>query len=403
MTAIKFQNTKSLSTQRINLILWTILLLYPLLGMGIDLIAPSLPAISHDLGISNAISKNLIALYLIGYAAGNFLIGFLSDALGRRKLLMVSLFVFTLTSLLPIFLPTTMTLLISRLLQGFSLAGFGVIARASVADLLTADKLKQVAVLTATMWGIGPIVGPFIGGYLQYYFGWQACFYFFSLYSFLGLAACIFIVPETHHNRQPFNLQQIKLNFITITSHPLFMGMVIIMGTNYSLLIVFNALGPFLIQNSLGFSPLYFGHIALYMGLAFLIGTYVCRRLIKVFQPEKIIFSGIGIFLLVAAMGVILAYVAGKNMTVVVIPSLLLYFACGILYPASMARGLAIFQHLAGSSAAVMNLLNLLITSLTAFAMSLINPTTALPMACIYLVLLLFCALAYWLLVHKNA
>jgi MFS family permease len=87
------QNPEKFSPRRVNLILLILLLLYPLIGMGIDLIAPSLPAISHDLGVSSTISKNLITLYLFGYAAGNFLIGFLSDTLGRRKLLMVSLLV----------------------------------------------------------------------------------------------------------------------------------------------------------------------------------------------------------------------------------------------------------------------------------------------------------------------
>jgi len=60
--------TLPLGPTRINLIVLTILGLSPLVGMGIDLITPSLPAISQDLAVSNTVTKNLIAIYLLGYA-----------------------------------------------------------------------------------------------------------------------------------------------------------------------------------------------------------------------------------------------------------------------------------------------------------------------------------------------
>lgn len=384
-----------LSKHQINWIVFLFLALYPLVGMGIDLIAPSLPAITRELNTSNFTVKNLITLYLLGYALGNFCTGFLSDAFGRRKLALAGLSLFVIASLIPIYFENISILLIVRLLQGFTLGAFAVIARAVLSDVLPTPRLIKTAPMLATMWGLGPVIGPVIGGYLQYYFNWQACFYFFAGFAFLGFMGLLFTLPETLPNPQVFNFKQIKNNFLTILTHPVFMGVISIMGTTYSLLIVFNTLGPFLIQTELGQTPIYFGHLAFFMGLAFLIGTIFCRRLISYFSPEQIFSTLIPLFLLLAVCNLLISYFAPLSMTVITISSLLMFFGCGIVYPAGMAKGLSLFKHLAGSGSAVMNLINVLITSLTAFFMGYIQPTSAVVINWVYVILLLACFCVY--------
>lgn len=387
------------SERRISFIIFLILGLYPLVGMGIDLIAPSLPAISQDLGVTTLVAKNLITLYLLGYALGNFCVGFLSDTFGRQKLALTGLGIFVLVSLLPVYFNNITTLLFARFFQGFMIAGFAVTARAVLSDVLPTHRLLRVATMIATMWGIGPVIGPVIGGYLQYYFNWQACFYFFAGFGLIGFIAMIFILPETHFNRQTFNVIQIAKNFKTIVSHKIFMGSVLLMGIAYSLLIVFNTLGPFLIQSELGQTPIYFGHLALFMGLTFLLGTFICRRLVKQFQPEEIFAYAVHFFLVVSFVSVIAAYLAPHNMAVIIISSLFMFLACGIIYPAGIGKGLSLFRHLAGSGTAVLNLINILITSLTAFFMGYINATSAIAINWLYFILMICCSLVYFLLI----
>jgi MFS transporter, DHA1 family, multidrug resistance protein len=396
------ENILDLSARRVNLIILLILSVYPLLGMAVDLIAPSLPAISRDLQVSHTVAKNLVAIYLLGYSLGSFIIGFLSDALGRRKFLTGGLLLFTLASLLPTFFPNPQVLLLARLLQGLAIAAIATSGRPILADILTPEKLIHVNTLVATMWGIGPIVGPVIGGYLQYYFNWQAGFYFFAVYSFLTLVAAFFLVPETHHQRQALNFSQLRINLISILKHRLFMGATLLMGLTYSLLIVFNTLGPFLIQNVLAKTPVYFGHLALIMGCVFLIGTITCRRLVKIHPPEKMLARAVPVFLVIAVIGLILAYVDDHSVWIIAVPSAILFFGTGIIYPASMGKGSAIFRHLAGSGTAVMNLINILITSLTAFLMSFVTVAGIIPIAWIYVVLLVLCGLIYWFLIRQR-
>jgi len=383
-----------------KIIIATILSLYPLIGMGIDLISPSLPAIGQNLHVSTSVVKNLISLFLVGCALGFFSIGFLTDSLGRRKLVVGGLAVFVVASLLPIYFTNITVLLIVRFIQGFTLAGFAVSARGVISDMLSAQQLIHIAPLIATMWGIGPVIGPLIGGYLQYYFGWQACFYFFALFGLVGLSCMFAILPETHFARQPLHLKQWKGNAITILTHRVFIGSAMLMGIAYSLLITFNTLGPFLIQTELGHSSVYFGHLALYMGLVFLAGTFLCRCFIKRYSPEKIFLWTIPFFLLIALVGLLFAYLDSKNIAVIIISTSLMFLACSIVYPAGMGKGLSLFKHLAGSGAAIMNLINMLIAGFTAFLMGYVNDTSAIPLLWSYFIVMICSGVIYFFLLR---
>lgn len=304
---------------------------------------------------------------------------------------------------MPAIIANATLLLSARLLQGFAIGAIAVAARALLSDMLIPEKLIRIAPLMATMWGVGPVVGPVIGGYLQYYINWQAGFYFFAVYGVVCLIVITIFIPETHFNRQVLSFVQLARNFKTIITHRLFVGVIILMGTTYSVLIAFNTLGPFLIQTQLGHTPVYFGHVALSMGLMFLLGTFICRYWVKQYPPQKIMIVAIPIFLFIALLGLIAAYSEGKDMWVILLPSLLMFLGVGILYPASMGKGMSLFRHLAGSGAAIMNLVAVLITSLTAFLISLNSSASALFLAGIYLGLMLLSALIYWIGINPTA
>ena len=224
----------------------------------------------------------------------------------------------------------------------------------------------------------------------------------FAFMGLFGLLAMIFVIPETHFHRQPLQYQQLKNNFIIILTHRTFFGTVTLMGLTYSLLIVFNTLGPFLIQASLGYSPIYFGHVALFMGLTFLSGTFLCRRLLQEMSPEDLFFYAIFFFTIIAAISVLAAFLNPQNVWIIIIPSLLMFLGCGIIYPAAMGNGLSLFRHLAGSGSAVMNLINILITSLTALIMSFLHADSAVPLNLINFILMALAAVVYCLLIRKK-
>lgn len=370
--------------------------------MAVDLIAPSLPAISHHLQAPAASIKLVITLYLIGYALGNFFTGFLADAWGRQKLLRITLLGFVLSSALPIIFPTLTVLLISRTLQGLLLGSVAVSSRAIFSDILPPEKLTHMGTLIGTMFGLGPVLGPVIGGYLQFYFDWQSCFIFFTAISFLGLIAVFFIVPETHLNRDPLNLNTIKKNMLDVLKHKVFMGLVLIMGCVYSLLISFHTLAPFLIEIDLHHSSAFFGRLAFYLGLVFLASTFISRRLLKTNPAEKLIFIGLHLFFVIAVIGLIVSYFKPNSLCLIAIISGLMFYCTGSTFPMSMGKGMSFFRHIAGTATATMYLINILITSLASFLIGFINVHSALPIMWVDVSLLLICLGVYWSLMRKS-
>lgn len=389
------------SDQQIQLVVWTLLLILPIVGMTVDLVAPSLPAIATGLRVSPGVAKGVISIYLLGYAFGNFFTGFLTDALGRQKLLRIGLSGFVVASLLPVLLPNIDSLLIARFLQGLTIGGVAVVSRSIYSDILPAEKLIRLGPLMGMMWGLGPVIGPVIGGYLQFYFGWKAGFYFFALITLIMSVVAFIVIPETHFNRHPLNITTMRKNLVETLTDRVFLALVILMGLAYSLIIVFNTAGPFLIQAQFHYSPVFFGHLALCLGLVFLLATVCCRFFLKRFKTEQLFLVIINLLVVIAFFLVIISYFFAKEISLIAVGSALMFFGTGFIFPMAMGKGMSLFRHIAGTASAVMYLINILLTSLASFLVSFMNIQSAIPLMWIYFSLMLISTLIYWRLIHR--
>lgn len=394
----------TMNDQKRQLIMWTLLGILPVTGMAVDLISPSLPAIAASLNVSDSLVKNTISVYLVGYAFGNFFTGILTDAIGRRNLLNGGLIAFTLVSLLPIFFPSISVLLLSRLLQGWAIGTAAVVIRAIFSDILPPEKLVKNGVLIGTMWGFGPVIGPFLGGYLQSYFDWEACFVFFSVSIAIAFSILYFILPETHQQRSKLNTATIKRNLIEVLTNRKFMGLTIMMGAAYSLMITFNTVGPFLIQNKMHYSPVNFGHIAFFLGLTFLSATLTCRFLLNRFKVDNLFKQSLTLFFAFILIALIVTfYLPDEHIVLLCSVSAVMFFATGFIFPLSMGQGLSMFRHIAGTASATMYLVNILMTSLVGLIVSVIDVQGISSLFAVFFILIALCLLAFFALIHSKA
>lgn len=395
-------NATTLTEKKVKIITWSLLFIMPVIGMAVDLIAPSLPAIAMDLQVANHTVKNTISIYLLGYALGNFFMGFLTDAYGRKQFFRYSLFSFILVSLLPVIFPSISVLLISRLLQGVCMGATAILIRAVLSDIYPAEKLVRLGVLLGTMWGLGPVLGPILGGYLQSFFGWKAGFYFFSISTLLFFSLILLILPETHKTSHPLQWPVIKRNMTEVLSNGLFMSLVILMGFAYSLLIVFNTMAPFLIQTVMHHTPVFFGRIAFYLGCIFLVSTLTCRHLLTKCPIKTLYLVLINSVLGLSIVSFLITLPYSHSLSIVVFASALMFFNSGFLFPMSMGKGMSLFRHIAGTASAIMYLINILITSLFSLAVSFIPVHSFTSIMGVYLVLVTVTAMIYWGVLRKR-
>ncbi len=299
-------------------------------------------------------------------------------------------------SLLPLLFPTIIAVLVSRFFEGITIGTIVVVARAVYSDILPPEKLVRMGTLIGSMFGIGTVIGPLIGGYLQFYGGWKACFLFFVAVGLVAFIAVLFVLPETHFRRHKLKLKTIRHHLAEVLQHQEFMALVFIMGGVYSLMIAFNTVGPFLIQTKLHHTPIFFGNTALCLGAAFLGATFFCRHYIKKYRVDQLLFFIIHFAFLIALLALMGSFFFDQSVTLLLGISVVMFFSTGFIFPMCMGKGMALFRHITGTATAMMYLINILMTSLTAFLLSFLTVQSTSAMIVIYLVLLAICVFIYW-------
>lgn len=325
-----------------------------LMGCGVDLYIPSLPTIATQFQVPNRLVQMTIALYMLGFGLGQAVLGVLSDLFGRRIIIIGSTIFYTVTSFsIALYSPTILHLITERFIQGFAIGGMAVTCRAMIADCYRGLKMHKTLTLLSIGFGLGPIIGPLIGAYLQYYFDWQAAFYFFGAYGCLILFMIILKLPETSLNQHERHIKKIFKNIITINLNTTFITCTLWGALAYSFLVVFTAVSPFLIQNTLHYSVIDYGKIIFILGFGYFSGTISNRFLLNYFSPmQNTSYGLIGMFSFSLCL-LSLAQFAPYSILSLITPIWCIFFFSGLVFPNSMTKIIELFSHSAGTVAAL--------------------------------------------------
>lgn len=372
------------TTKQKHYIIVALIIMPFLRGMGVDLYVPSLPAIAHDFQAPNHLVQLSIAVYMLVYGIGQIFLGILSDSVGRKKILLSSALFYTISSFLAAYSPNIYFFLLCRALQGLGVAGMGISTRAIATDCFSGLSLNKVMSYIATSWSLGPIIGPFIGGYFQNYFNWQTDFFFFGFYGLIIFIYAFVAVPETHIELSPLHPVKIYHSIKTVITHPFFVICAVLLALIYSALVIFNIIGPFLIQNVLKYSAVAYGHIALIIGLGYFLGNISNRILLRHFKPMQITLSGLITALLMSIMMMTLGIFIKMNLYIILIPTFFLFYTFGFIFPNIMAKGLGLFPKQGGSANAIFGTILGCGVFITISLATLLKTNTQMPMAYLY-------------------
>jgi len=168
------------------------------LVLGNSMLVPILPDMQRELHISDFKSSLVITLFSV--TAGVFIpvVGYLSDRLGRKAIIIPSLIVYGAAGVLAGFgavWGSYSVVIWARALQGLGAAGTAPIAMALVGDLYNGATESKALGLTEASNGFGKVVSPILGAALALIV-WYAAFFAFPLFCILSLLAVIFLIKE---------------------------------------------------------------------------------------------------------------------------------------------------------------------------------------------------------------
>lgn len=145
-------------------------------SLGTSIANVGLPAMAQALNASFQQAQWIVLAYLLAITTLVVSVGRLGDLLGRRRLLLVGIALFTSASALCGAASTLWLLIAGRATQGLGAAIMMALSMAFIADIVPKEKNGSAMGLLATMSAVGTALGPTLGGVLIAGFGWQALF-----------------------------------------------------------------------------------------------------------------------------------------------------------------------------------------------------------------------------------
>ncbi|WP_394134849.1 MFS transporter [Aliivibrio fischeri] len=160
------------------------------------LFQPMLPVLAEHFSVSATKINWLLA-------AGTFTLAFMllpwaivSDFIGRRKVMLLSLFLLPAIGLLSLFTDNLTVLIVSRAIMGMALAGFTAVAVAYMVEAFTAKAFSYAIGAYISANSLGGISGRLFGGIITDHFDWQTAVIFMASVSFIGAMLVAFVLPK---------------------------------------------------------------------------------------------------------------------------------------------------------------------------------------------------------------
>ena len=230
-------------TRRLALLLGGLAMFGP---FSIDTIFPAFPAIGVQLGADPVAMQQTISVYLIAYALMSIVHGPLSDAIGRRRVILGGLIVFALASAGCALAEDLPTLLAFRALQGLS-SGVGlIVGRAVIRDVLHGPDAQRLMSQVSMIFGVAPAIAPIIGGWILGWSHWPMIFWFLVVFAVVLIVATWSVLPETHppSARLPFVPRSLLRDYAAILVNPRFQRLAAAASFNFGALFLYIASAP---------------------------------------------------------------------------------------------------------------------------------------------------------------
>jgi len=260
-----------------------------LTALTIDITAPATGVIARDLVVAENLGSLIVGVYFLAYGVGQLFWGLLSDAYGRKKVLLISLALFAISSLGAAMATDFWVLISFRAAQGLS-AGAPVIARAIVRDIGSGVVVAKLLAVLMAVTAVAPMIAPIMGSGLLVLFSWRAIFVFLAVFSIVLLLLSAFNTKETVKETRP---ERFSIAFVLHAFGYLFRQRDFLVGMGISSLTFGGyacilSIGAVVVEKAYDLQPSAFGAIFAIGAVFILAGTLAIRFLVGPLGMRKI-------------------------------------------------------------------------------------------------------------------
>ena len=334
---------------------------------SIDTYLPSFPDIEASFGISRALLSQSLAVYLAAFAVSILFWGPLADRIGRRRVILTSLLLYTLASVGCALAQDSVSFMLLRTVQGLAASGGFTAGRAMIRDAHDTEAAHRAMSHVMLLFALAPAIAPLLGGWLHDQFGWRSVFWFLATFGGVLLLLSLF-ARETlpHHQRQSFHPLSVLRVYLRTLRNGRFLSLVFSLAFGFAGLFLYIAGAPTVIYDFLGKGSNDFGQQFIPMVIGMMIGSWLSSRLAQHWPMPRTICTGLGIMAVAVLVNLLLTQVTSANIYTVIGPMVIYTFGLAMVMPAITILALDCFPHNRGSATSMQGFIQMLINAATA-------------------------------------
>jgi DHA1 family bicyclomycin/chloramphenicol resistance-like MFS transporter len=339
-------------------------------ALSIDMSLPAQPTLATTFDVSAETAALNLSMFMLTFAAVQVVIGYVSDAIGRRRVMIGGLIVFVIAGIACAASPTIEVLLACRAVQGAGAACCPVVSRAMVRDTQPPGEAARLLSTMLAVLAIAPMIAPTLGNALLDWFGWRAIF---GCLATIGVALLLWsnaTLVETLPvaRRTPATMRGMVRGFREFfatrgTRLPL-----VISSASFAGLFAYVAGSPFVLMHGYGVAAEHYGLYFALTALAIMLGSITGGRMLRLGRsPGAMIVIGGGIQVVAGAFVVALTATGTFGLAGFLGPIIVYFFGSGITSPSSAALAMEPVPHLAGTASSATGALSMISGSIAAY------------------------------------
>ncbi|WP_245851181.1 MFS transporter [Brachybacterium vulturis] len=341
---------------------------------SIDSIFPAFTRIGAEFRADEVALQQLVSSYLAAFAVMSIFHGPLSDALGRKRVMVGGLVIYLLGMFGSILAPSLGSLVLLRVLQGMSAGAATIVSRVVIRDLFDGAEAQRLMARVMMIFAVAPAIAPIIGGWLLLLGDWRWAFAGVGLYGAVVLALTM-TLPETlpPEDRTPLRVRSLLGSLLHVGRSPVMLRIAAATAFGFAAQFLFIAGASLYVVQLLGLGEQDFWVLFVPLIAGLMSGSWVVGRVAERMLRSRLITIGfLGIVVSTTVNLLLVSFMPGPpgELSLALLPAMigpvLIAFTVALVFAPIQLEVLDLFPHQRGAAASLGTFFALVLNALLA-------------------------------------